>query len=51
MRDATDRRFSDMVRARAERDSAFREALLQETVQALLQGAIDDGRACNEKMV
>jgi DNA-binding phage protein len=48
MRDETmplTRDFRDTVRARAERDPAFREALFQEAVQALLQGSIDDGRA------
>ncbi len=39
------RDFRDTVRKRAERDPAFREALFQEAVQALLQGDIDDGRA------
>lgn len=37
-------KFRDTVRARAERDPAFREALFQEAVQALLQGNVDDGR-------
>jgi DNA-binding phage protein len=39
------RDFRDTVRKRAERDPAFREALFQEAVQALLQGDTDDGRA------
>jgi DNA-binding phage protein len=39
------RAFRDSVRARAEREPAFREALFQEAVQALLQGETDDGRA------
>jgi hypothetical protein len=39
------RNFRDTVRARAERDPAFREALFCEAVQALLQGDTDDGRA------
>jgi len=42
---ALTRDFRDTVRARAERDPAFRRALFQEAVQALLQGNIDDGRA------
>jgi DNA-binding phage protein len=37
--------FRDTVRARAERDPAFRAALFCEGVQALLQGDTDDGRA------
>lgn len=39
------RNFRDTVRARAERDPAFRKALFQEAVQALLEGNSDDGRA------
>ena len=39
------RNFRDTVRARAEREPAFRRALFQEAVQALLQGETDDGRA------
>jgi len=39
------RDFRDTVRKRAKRDPAFREALFQEAVQALLQGNTDDGRA------
>jgi hypothetical protein len=39
------RDFRDTVRARAERDPAFREALFCEAVQALLQGDANDGRA------
>lgn len=39
------RNFRDTVRARADRDPAFRKALFQEAVQALLQGETDDGRA------
>jgi DNA-binding phage protein len=39
------RNFRDTVRARAERDPAFREALFCEAVQALLQGDTEDGRA------
>ena len=42
---ALTRNFRDTVRKRAERDAAFREALFQEAVQALLQGKADDGRA------
>jgi putative addiction module killer protein len=38
------RNFRDTVRARAEREPAFRRALFQEAVQALLQGETDEGR-------
>src|SRR5437899_11244453 len=38
------RSFRDTVRARAEREPAFRRALFQEAVQALLQGETDHGR-------
>ncbi len=37
--------FRDTVRSRADRDPAFREALFQEAVSALLRGEVDDGRA------
>jgi hypothetical protein len=37
--------FRDTVRARAEREPAFRRALFQEAAQALLQGETDEGRA------
>jgi hypothetical protein len=39
------RDFRDTVRARAERDPAFREALFQESMLALLGGDVDAGRA------
>ena len=39
------RNFRDTVRARAQREPAFRKALFQEAVTALLQGDVDDGRA------
>jgi DNA-binding phage protein len=39
------RNFRDTVRARARRDSAFRKALFQNAVEALLQGDLDEGRA------
>jgi hypothetical protein len=39
------RNFLDTVRARAERDPAFREALFAEAMRALLQGDLDGGRA------
>jgi DNA-binding phage protein len=39
------RNFLDTVRARAERDPAFREAMFEEAMQALLQGDLDGGRA------
>lgn len=42
---ALTRDFRDTVRKRAERDPAFREALFQDAVQALLAGHTDDGRA------
>ena len=42
---ALTRNFRDTVRARAEREPAFRRALFQEAVQALLQGEADEGRA------
>jgi hypothetical protein len=38
------RSFREAVRARAERDLAFREALFQKAVQSLLHGDIDRGR-------
>jgi DNA-binding phage protein len=39
------RNFRDTVRARAQREPAFRKALFQEAVTSLLQGDVDDGRA------
>ena len=39
------RNFRETVRARAERDPAFRKALFQEAVQALLQADTAGGRA------
>ncbi len=39
------RSFKDTVKARAERDAAFREALLSEGVDAMLAGDIDTGKA------
>ena len=39
------RSFKETVKARAERDSAFRDALLAEGVGALLAGDLDTGRA------
>jgi len=39
------RTFKATVKARAERDPAFREALLSESVDALLAGDIDTGKA------
>ncbi len=39
------RNFRATVQARAARDPAFRKALFQEAVQALLQGDTADGRA------
>ena len=37
--------FKETVRARAQRDAAFREALLTEGVEALLGGDIETGKA------
>jgi len=37
--------FRETIQARAARDPAFREALFQEAMQALLQGDADSGRA------
>lgn len=39
------RSFKDTVKARAERDAAFRDALLSEGVDALLAGEMDIGKA------
>lgn len=39
------RSFKETVRARAQRDAAFREALLTEGVEALLAGDLDTGKA------
>jgi hypothetical protein len=39
------RDFRETVRARAERDPAFREAMFREAVSALLRGEVDEGRA------
>ena len=39
------RDFRDTVQARAARDPAFREAVFQAAMQALLQGDVDEGRA------
>ena len=38
------RDFKETVQARAERDSAFREALLKEGVECLLAGDVDTGK-------
>ena len=37
--------FKETVQARAERDPAFRKALLQEGVECLLAGDVDTGKA------
>ena len=37
--------FKDTIQARAQRDAAFRKALLQEGVECLLAGDIDSGKA------
>lgn len=42
---ALTRDFKETVKARAERDAAFRSALLQEAMQALVDGEVDLGKA------
>jgi len=42
---ALTRDFKETVRARLDRDPAFREALLKEGVECLLSGDVDTGRA------
>jgi DNA-binding phage protein len=42
---ALTRSFKDTVQARAQRDPAFREALLAEGVDALLAGDMDTGKS------
>jgi DNA-binding phage protein len=42
---ALTREFKETVKARAERDPAFREALLTEAVEQLLAGELEDGKA------
>ncbi len=37
--------FKDTIQARAQRDPAFRKALLQEGVECLLSGNVDTGKA------
>lgn len=37
--------FKDTIQARAQRDPAFRKALLQEGVECLLSGDVDTGKA------
>ena|SRR5210317_1623318 len=37
--------FKDTIQARAQRDSAFRKALLQEGIECLLAGDVDTGKA------
>jgi hypothetical protein len=37
--------FKDTIQARAQRDSVFRKAVLQEGVECLLAGDIDTGKA------
>ena len=39
------RSFKETVKARAQRDAAFREALLAEGIDALLTGDMDTGKA------
>lgn len=42
---ALTREFKDTVKARAERDPAFRKALLTEAVEQLLSGDVETGKA------
>jgi len=42
---ALTREFKDTIQARAQRDPAFRDALLAEGVDALLSGDVDTGKA------
>ncbi len=42
---ALTRDFRETIKARAERDPAFREALLREAVQALVSGDVEAGKA------
>ena len=37
--------FKDTIQARAQRDTAFRKALLQEGIECLLAGDVDTGKA------
>lgn len=37
--------FKDTIQARAQRDGAFRKALLQEGIECLLAGDVDTGKA------
>ncbi|MCF6101774.1 DNA-binding protein [Mesorhizobium muleiense] len=45
------RDFRETVRARAERDSLFREALLRQAVQGLLDGDAAGGRAAMREAI
>ena len=42
---ALTRKFKDTIQARAQRDPAFRDALLAEGVDTLLSGDVDTGKA------
>jgi DNA-binding phage protein len=42
---ALTRSFKETVKARAERDAAFREALLTEAVELMLSGDLETGKA------
>lgn len=42
---ALTRTFKTTIKARAERDKAFREALLTEAIEEMLAGNLDTGRA------
>jgi hypothetical protein len=44
-------KFSETVKARAECDSAFREALLTEAIDLFLSGELDTGRAIIRKYI
>jgi DNA-binding phage protein len=42
---ALTKEFKETIQARAQRDSAFRKALLQEGIECLLAGDVDTGKA------
>lgn len=42
---AVTRSFKSMIQARLERDSGFREALLRESVETMLAGDVEAGKA------
>jgi hypothetical protein len=45
MKMALTRQFRETVKARVERDPAFRESLLREGIDAMLAGELDTGKA------